>query len=339
MVDANAEMHSFIRIKTTVQFVVKVYNPSTKEKFWKSVNVSNFVTPPPSSGGVTHDKRSCKAKEFTVIHKPADQANNVAESYSITANLGKDIQLSLVVSRPESVPGWKFGKGPKGGYSKFGYNFDQQNEKKDGFVVHRFWPRTEASGHVITSKKVITVHGPGMFVHAIQGMRPNLVAKSWNFANFQSNQYGGVSAIQMEFTTLDQYGPKGAGSGGVKVNIGSLVVGGKLVAVVGETGHAKLPSEDNLPVKSSAVHLNPQRDDTGYDVPSSILFEWMGPTLGSGDIKGKLEVDLGSPSAPKGLIEKVDIFDEVPGVVKSIVTYATGAKPYIYQVIDNSLFT
>lgn len=30
----------------TIQFTCKIFNPNTKERTWKSVNVSNFVTPP-----------------------------------------------------------------------------------------------------------------------------------------------------------------------------------------------------------------------------------------------------------------------------------------------------
>lgn len=180
------------------------------------------------------------------------------------------------------------------------------------------------------------MHGPGVFVHAIQGMRPNLVASRWNFANFQSNQYGGVSAIQMEFTTLPQYGPTGAGSGGVKVNVGCLVIGGKLVAVVGETGHVGKEADEAAPIKSRAAHLDTQHDpDTGYDAPGRIVFEWAGPNLlpnVTGDVKAKLELDVGAGASPKGLIEKVDVLAEIPKVIKAVVNYVAGAKPYIYQV-------
>jgi hypothetical protein len=38
--------------------------------------------------------------------------------------------------------------------------------------------------------------------------------------------------------------------------------------------------------------------------------------------------------APKGLIEKVDVLAEIPYVIKSVVNYVAGTKPYIYQVRD-----
>ena len=178
-----------------------------------------------------------------------------------------------------------------------------------------------------------------MLVHAIQGMRPNLVASSWNFAHFQSDQLGGVSAIQMEFKTLDAYGKHGAGSGGVVVNVGSLVVGDKLAAVTAET---KWPGEaPSSSVVSQTTHLKPEQDpDTSYRKPTGILFDWKAPSIipdARGTIEAKLQVDLGSVAEPKGLIEKVDVLAEIPYVLRVAVNYVAGTKPYIYQV-RSSLF-
>lgn len=243
------------------------------------------------------------------------------------------MQISLEVKRYGGVPGFKVGKGPKGGYSYFGADL----QKSDGYVVHRFWPRLFAEGHFVHNGKAEVIEGPGMFVHAIQGMRPNLVAASWNFAHFQSSASDGVSAIQMEFKTIDQYGKRGAGSGGVVVNVGSLVVGNKLVAVTAETIWPKEdPSAGEAVVKSKATHLKPEHDpDTSYNKPNEILFEWKGVSLipeAPGDITAQQLVDLGSVVKPRGLIEKVDVLAEIPYVVKMAVSYVAGTKPYIYQV-------
>ncbi len=173
-----------------------------------------------------------------------------------------------------------------------------------------------------------------MFVHAIQGMRPDLVASRWGFANFQSDEHGGVSAIQMEFTTTDAYGKYGSKSGGVAVNVGSLVVGGKLVCVTGSTKWAKAESPA-ANVVCRATHSKLALDDTGYEKPGEILFEWAGPSVlpgESGNYSAKLSVDLGDVENPKGLIEKVDVLGEIPYVLKVTVNYVAGTKPFIYQV-------
>jgi hypothetical protein len=173
-----------------------------------------------------------------------------------------------------------------------------------------------------------------MFVHAIQGMRPNLVASAWNFAHFQSDQLGGVSAIQMEFTTLDTYGKRGAGSGGVVVNVGSLVIGNKLATVTAETKWPGEPATGS--VISRTTQLKPEHDpETSYNKPTEILFEWKGTSLAPdapGAVEGKLLIDLGTNESPNGLIEKVDVLAEIPYVLKMAVNYVAGTKPYIYQV-------
>lgn len=230
------------------------------------------------------------------------------------------------------MPGFKVGKGPKGGFSYFGPDL----ANPEGYVVHRFWPRDTCKGAIILKGKVIDAKGPGMFIHAIQGMRPNLVAARWNFANFQSNEHGGVSAIQMEFTTIDAYGRKGAGSGFVSVNVGSLVLGGKLAAVTAETKYPDETQPDKAEVVSRAIHSRTAHDpDTGYAAPTELMFRWAAPVIGGKEgeaVDASLTLDVGPPNQMKGLIEKVDVLAEIPYVIKTMVNYVAGTKPYIYQV-------
>ncbi|KAG6373509.1 oxidative stress survival, Svf1-like protein [Boletus reticuloceps] len=287
----------------TIQFTCKIYNPNTMETIWRSINVTNFVTPPPGL-----DKRSCKADQFSITSRPSADPS-LPESYVIRANLSDDLQVSFDVARPASVPGFKVGQGPKGGFSYFGPDVN----KAEGYVVHRFWPHTRASGHLIYKGQATSIQGIGMFVHAIQGMRPNL----------------------MEFTTLESHGRYGAGSGGVTVNVGSLVLGGKLAVVTAETKWPDEVPEESAPVISRVTHVEPVHDpDTGYRKPSALDFRWAGPSILSvpqGTISASLYVDVGNVAVPKGLIEKVDVLAEIPYVIKTMVNYVAGTKPYIYQ--------
>jgi hypothetical protein len=308
-----------------VQFTCKVFNAAKGISIWRSVNVSNFVTPPNDK----LDKRSSKADEYSITHHPATSAT--PERFSIRANLSKDLQVTMDVTKPDGVPGFKIGKSPKGGFSYYGID---ENDP-EGYMVHRFWPRTLGEGHVVHKGHALAFKGPGMFVHAIQGMRPDRVASHWNFANFQSDAHGGVSAIQMEFTTQPTHGKEGPGSGGVKVNVGALVLGGKLVAVTAETKWPNETQAEDALIISRATHLKPARDsDTGYMQPSEIEFRWGAPVLGGeGSVDATLHVEVGGPSAPKGLIEKVDVLAEIPYVIKVTVNYVAGTKPYVYQVL------
>lgn len=306
----------------TIQFVVHVFNPHTKERIWSSTNVSNFAP--------QGDKISSKSDEFTITHNGSPTEPGVAESYTISARPNKDVQVSVTVSRSADAPGWRLGRAAHGGRSYFG----KSPESPDGYVVHRFWPRTHAKGVILHKGTAVDVDGPGMLVHAIQGMRPDRVAARWNFNHFQSADHGGVSAIQMEFTTTKNYGVAGSGAGHVRVNIGSIVVGGKLVAVTGET---RLPGEDKPEgdLVSRCEHVATAKDaENGYQAPTKLAFSWRGPSLvHSGEsVDARLQLDIGQPDAMNGLIEKVDFLKEVPGPIKTIITAAAGLKPIIYQV-------
>lgn len=307
----------------TIQVTCKIHNPITKTTIWRSANCSGFAPD-------AKDRRSSRSDEFTINFQTTSDPD-FPEKYVIDAKLPEDVQVHFEFARPAAIPGFKLGQGPKGGFTYFGPDV----ATPEGYVVHRFWPRTATTGTYTQAGKSTSISGPGMLSHAIQGMRPNLIATRWNFANFQSNEHGGVSAMQMEFTTLPAYGPNGAGSGGIQINVGSLVVGGKLVSVTAETTSPFIEQAEKAPVMSRAIDLNPQHDvDTGYDVPSAILFQWAGPSLlpeAPGELEATLHVNLGTMKEPKGLIEKVDVMAEIPYVIKMAVNVVTGTKPYIYQ--------
>lgn len=290
------------------------------------MNITNFTSPPPGL-----DKRSSRGDQYSITHK-TKPGDDYPELYTITANLEGDVQISLDISRSKDAPGFKVGKGPKGGYSYFGTDL----ANPESYVMHQFWPRTEAKGVIILRGQAIEAKGPGMFVHAIQGMRADLVATRWNFCHFQSNLHGGISTLQMEFTTTEAYGKSSTGNGYVTVNVGSMVVAGKLVGVTAETKHRDQVLPEKAEVISRATHLKTTLDPfTGYKAPTEFLFQWGAPSI-LRDVPGRfdasVQVDVGQPDNYKGLVEKVDVLAEIPYVIKTMVNYVSGTKPYIYQV-------
>lgn len=313
----------------TVQFTFRLFNPATKAHIWRSANVSGFVSPAPG----TDDKRTGKSDKFTVLFKPATAGTE--ETYSITSNPADDVQISLDVSRVASVPGFKLGKGPKGGNTYFGANL----ESPEGYVWHKFWPSTTCKGTIVVGGKAIPANGTGMFVHAIQGMRPNLVASRWNFARFEG-EGGKTSATMMEFTSTPGYGKKGDGSGGVVVNVGCVVKDGQLAVVTGETIWPGELADDGVPVQSRAKHYDTKKDkDTGYNAPTRLSYHWKGPSLlgdAPGTLAASVDLPVGDPQAYSGLIGKVDVLAEIPKVIKAVIAYAAGTKPYIYTFLNPS---
>lgn len=307
---------------------------------WKSVTVTNFKVAPSDK----LDKRSCKSDQITVTVDPATPTK-----YQIQAKYDDEVQISLEYDA--LCPGFKLGAGPKGGMTYFGQlsakptpagDAPDYAAGGDGYCVHRFLPRCAVSGIVRVGADVIDLAGSrGVFIHAIQGLRPNLLAAKWNFCNFQTVDKEGdeaVSLILMEFTTPPGYGSK-------VVTVGSVVVGDKLVAVSsggsGIVGGAQAQHED------AVVDA-----ETGYAAPGAIKFSWEAPRLeeaaggaaadklvaateGNSKVHATIQLDLVTDKAKyetRGLVEKVDVLGQIPYLIRKFVNYAAGTKPYIYTV-------
>jgi hypothetical protein len=150
------------------------------------------------------------------------------------------------------------------------------------------------------------------------------VASRWNFAFFTTTQgaederLGSVRAIQMEFETPDNYGSKGPKSGRVKCNIGCIYSSklGQPLVVCSQTGPGQAAKDygslnpaalDNGDV-CRATHLSTAKDEeTGYDGPTALRFEWQGKQVGepSKQVKASLEVQTSLDEGKGGLVEKV----------------------------------
>lgn len=86
---------------------------------------------------------------------------------------------------------------------------------------------------------------------------------------------------------------------------------------------------------STAKHISPLKDTvTGYDIPGGLELEWEGDRRDNqGRAGAKLVVEkLGQTVGEGGLMEKVDVLQEIPYVIRKGLAAATGAKPFIYQV-------
>ncbi len=226
--------------------------------------MSNFQLSP--------DRRSAKADNMSIILNPE------CNKYTVTLRHNAELIVSFEFERVDR--GFKIG----GGKTYFG------KDKSAGFVEHKFWPKGNVKGNIVVDSRAYDISGVGLFVHAIQGMRPHLIASRWNFINFQSD----VAALSMcEFETTPQYGSK-------KVNQGSLVLNNKLVGVF----------KDN-----KAIFLKKEFDrHTGYDIPSEIRYTWEGKILETNeDFSAFIDIKLDV------LMDRIDVLNEVPYFLKKIV--------------------
>ena len=182
---------------------------------------------------------------------------------------------------------------------------------------HAFWPRCQVQGSIITKTGEIDFKGRGLFIHALQGMKPHhagkiaaslgylptdsTIAAKWNFMNFQSPTF---SAVMMEYTTPASYGS-------TIVNVGGIATDGKILCA----------SSSN-----AATHMKVKQDvENEWPEPEEVKFTWSGATENKEPVTALLEGHFGKR------IDRIDVMAKVPGFIKTIVGGTVGTKPYIYQ--------
>ena len=163
------------------------------------------------------------------------------------------------------------------------------------------------TGTIKTPSKEYDMKGKGLFIHALQGMKPHHAAAQWNFVNLQTPTY---SAVMMEFTTPPSYGRTCVNVAGIAKD-GEIVCGG---------------------ASSSIKHLAASQDsDNDWPEPKAVLCEWTGKTSDGKDVKAEMMGELGERQ------DRLDVLAHIPGFIKTLVGGVVGTKPYIYQVSDISL--
>ncbi|ORX45285.1 oxidative stress survival, Svf1-like protein [Hesseltinella vesiculosa] len=284
-------IHSNIGIwNPTISFTCRFYEPSTKTNVFKNINMTNFE--------LSSDRRSVKTDFFNI------KLDDEQKMYKVQIT-HPDLVVSLDFTRVDR--GFKVGEGRT-------YLGGGDQASAAGFVSHKFWPRAVAKGTFIVDKQLHDVEGDGMFIHAIQGMQPQLIASNWNFVDFQSPE---AAVSMMQFQTTKQYGA-------VNINQGSLVFREKLVCV----------SVDNQ-VELLDLEKDP---DTDYDIPRRIKLTWKGKTIKENDADEPKDVYVEMIVPVKNLIDKIDVLAEIPWFLKKLVqTFVV--KPYIYQWLDKATAT
>lgn len=271
---------SVMGIHTNAQFTFRLFHTTgDHENIWTSTKLSDF---------------RIEASNFYAEGLSIELTENSTYVLKFSANEESNVDLTVV----RLVPGVIFGKD---GSTIFGDDI----KEPWGTVRHLFWPRCSVVGTVVTPKRTFEINGYTMFVMALQGMKPHHVAKTWNFLNFQSEEF---SAVQMEFTTPISYA-------NAKVNIGIVTSKDKIL----------LTSINNV-----VVHSELEIDEVGWPAPKAIAFNFIS------DKKEEQPLDTDKTFATVSgkltkLVERVDVMAEVPQFVKTIVSGVAGARPYIYQ--------
>ena len=208
-------------------------------------------------------------------------------SYTIKSARNENCIVNLVFT--QASPGFVVGKD---GTTLFG----QDLSNPWGSMFHKFWPRCTVTGTMQTPSKTYDMKGRGMFIMALQGMKPHHAAAKWNFIDFHTPTY---SAVLMEFTTPPSYGRTSVVVGGIAKD-GEIVCAGS---------------------SHSVTHLAVNQDsDTDWPEPKAVLVEWTGKNKEGQEVKAELMGDLGTRA------DRVDVLAHIPGFVKTIVGGVVGTK-------------
>ncbi|OLL23506.1 Survival factor 1 [Neolecta irregularis DAH-3] len=271
---------------STAQFVCRVFHPNHPEhSAWSSTNLEQ--------AHISDDKKSFTADRISLV------LSSDEKKYTLGASVSRSTIVDIVFER--DAPSFKIGKD---GTTLFGTDI----EKPWGSMKHFFWPRVKVSGTIIVNGIAIDIGGIGMYIHAIQGMKPHHLASSWNFVSFHGPT---ISAVMMEFTTPPSYGS-------TAVNIGGIVRNNDIVACT---------------VNNVAKHVETVRDDeTGWKEPTTVELSWRGVDARSGTIGVEAHMNANL----KTKIARLDILAEIPPILKNIVHGLSGTKPFIYKFANTA---
>ncbi|EPS32553.1 hypothetical protein PDE_07513 [Penicillium oxalicum 114-2] len=266
-------------IHTTAHFNTKIFNlKGDKPHVWHTDALSNFM--------FDEQMHSFGADNLTI------HLNDQGDVYQIKSTVNADSVVDLKFSR--TAPGFVAGKD---GTTLFGTD----PKSPWGSMYHGFWPRCAVEGTLTTKEKTYDLTGRGVFIAALQGMKPHHAAARWNFINFQTPTF---SAVMMEFTTPPSYGS-------TTVNVGGVVKDNEVV-YAGTT--------------NSVAHTGSTQDpESDWPEPTSIKWEWTGKTADGKDFSAVVDGPLGARQ------DRVDVMGEVPGFIKTIAGSVAGTRPYIFQ--------
>lgn len=150
MLAANC-FHEFSGLHTTCQFTLKIFYPDpNKPHLWCSDPLEGF--------GFDEAKLCFFADDFAI------DLSEDGTYYTIKSARNEASLVNLKVTR--TSPGFQVGKDGK---SLFGT--DLQNPW--GSMRHAFWPRCAVEGGIVTQDGEVDFTGRGLFIMALQGMKPH----------------------------------------------------------------------------------------------------------------------------------------------------------------------
>jgi hypothetical protein len=145
-------------IKTTVQFNTKIFYPKNENKpplfFSDQVRDVDF----------SEDKCNFYAENCAV------ELSEDGKTYTIKSMVNEGSIVNIKIT--QVAPGFQVGTD---GTTFFG----PDPQAPWGSMRHAFWPRNKCEGSIVTKDGPVNFNGNGLFVYALQGMKPHHAAAKW----------------------------------------------------------------------------------------------------------------------------------------------------------------
>lgn len=147
--EADDEGASCRNIHITSQFNVKIFKPD---------GTFHWSTKPLTNHEFDEEKRSFYADDISIT------LSEDYQSYNIKSIVDPDTRVDMKITR--AGPGFKVGKDGR-------TNYGTDPKAPWGCIRHLFWPRVKAEGAIQANGTKVETNGQGMFVMALQGMKPH----------------------------------------------------------------------------------------------------------------------------------------------------------------------
>lgn len=187
--------------------------------------------------------------------------------------------------------------------------------RADGFIEMKFIPSGRCQGIIQIDGECFNFRGTGMCLRQFQGIRPHLATKRWNCAYFLESGKAEGEPLKSLFTIQMQTCPA---YNGETVNYGFYFDGKKLQAVTSK--------DDTITYAKTAID-----PDNGYCIPEHFDYRWKGI-----DMDGK-EFEATVSGTPTARMARIDLYENLPIVLRRIVEGITSARPYIYQNLNHEV--
>lgn len=199
----------------------------------------------------------------------------------------------------------------------------------DGYIQMKFIPAGRCTGTIRAQEnnEEIPFSGQGICLRQFQGIKPHATVKRWDCAYFLEKIKDSTtdvnkprrSLFMIQLECVECYE-------GAVIDYGFYFDGQDLHSVT--VGGNK--------INYSKTIIDPE---SGYPVPEHFEYSWNGTDFNGSTFQATVSSTpvTGGDNKSSCRMARIDLFDNLPGFIRSILQSVTTARPYIYQHFDHGV--